>query len=272
MPFLPQSVELKLARASAQVRALDEAVTTWVDANPLVAKCELRQGRLGFRVTQQEFQQPAPLDHWGLLVGECLHNLRSALDNLAFALARLHRDPPEKPQRIAFPIYSDKAQFEKNGSNNIDQLSRAAALLIERLQPFQRDGSAALGTADRDALVLLQWLSNTDKHRVPSVVLIAPTEISHSFAAEFQSEEDAAANVPPDATFWAGPLKPGAVLIEYRTKHPLASASGKFDGKAIVALQTNLETTALVPTLQALNQYVALVCSQFSPFFALSQE
>ena len=270
MNAVAHSVELKLARALAQIRALEEAVAVWVNANPLIATCELREGRLGFRVTQQEFLQPAPLDHWGLLVGECLHNIRSALDNLAFALARLHRDPPDRPLRVAFPIYTDKAQFERNGRGNIDQLPQAAALLIERLQPFQRDGSAALGTADRDALVLLQWLSNADKHRVPSIVLIAPTEITHSFSPAFLSDEDAAANVPPDATFWGGPLKPGAVLLEYRTKYPLASASGRFDGKAIVALQTIHEPSAVVPTLQALHQYTALVSAQFSNFFAPS--
>lgn len=268
MPPFPRSVELKLARASEQVRVLDEAVTSWAVANPLVATCKLREGRLGFRVTQQEFLQPAPLENWGLLAGECIHNLRSALDNLAFALARLNRDPPERPKGIAFPIYTEKVLFEKNGRKNIDQLPQAAACLVQKLQPFQRDGSAALGTPERDALVLLQWLSNNDKHQIPSVVLIAPTEISHSFSATFQSEDDAAANVPPDTTIWAGPLRAGAVLLEYRTKHPLASAGGRFEGKAIVALQINSEPQAIVPVLQALTQYVGLVCAQFAPFFA----
>jgi len=272
MHVLPRSVELKLARASEQVSLLSTAVTAWVVANPLIATCELRDSRLGFRVTQQEFLQPAPLEHWGLQAGECVHNLRSALDNLSFALASLNRDPPERPRAIAFPIYTEKSLFEKNGRKNIDQLPQSAAELVERLQPFQRDGSPDHGTPDKDALVLLQWLSNNDKHQVPSVVLIAPTEISHSFSAVFQSEEEAAANVPPDATFWAGPLSAGAVLLEYRTKHPLASAGGKFEGKAIVALQTNSEPQAIVPALQALNQYVALVCAQFRPFFAPLQK
>ena len=272
MLAFPKSVELKLARASAQVSALNEAITSWVVANPIVATCELRESRLGFRVTQQEFLQPAPLDYWGLLAGECVHNMRSALDNLAFTLARLSRDPPEKPRGIAFPIYTEKALFEKNGRKNIDQLPQQAAQLVERLQPFQRDGSPAFGTPDKDALVLLQWLSNIDKHQVPSVVLIAPTEISHNFSAAFQSEEDAAENVPPDTTIWAGPLSAGTVLLEYRTKHPLASASGKFEGKAIVAIQTSSEPQAIVPVLQALNEYVALVCAQFCPFFAPLQK
>ena len=267
MRTFSRSTDLKLARAAAQLGALDESVTAWANANPLVARCELRESRLGFRVTQQGFQQPAPLDQWGFLVGECVHNLRSSLDNLAYGLARLQRDPPEKPGRVAFPIYTERVPFEKTGKANVNQLPAAAAELIERLQPFQRDGSAALGTPDRDALVLLQWLSNTDKHRVPSVVLIAPTEISHAFSAAFFSDADAAANVPPDTVVWVGPLQPGAVLLEYRTKHPIASAAGKYEGKAIVALQTDREALALIPTLRALSHYTALVAAQFGSFF-----
>lgn len=267
MSDLTQSVELKLARAGLQLQSLSGSIAAWATSNPMAADTELREGRLGFRLVQREFLEPAPLDEWGLSLGECVHNLRSALDNLAFALARLRRDPPDKPQRIAFPIFQDRAQFEKVGRGNIDQLPDQAVSLIERLQPFQRDGSAAFGTPERDALVLLQWLSNADKHRVPSVVLIAPTTMTHNVSAAFYSDEDATANVPPDVTFWAGPLKAGAVLVEWRTNRPIASVSGSFEGIAIVAIQTPHELAAVVPTLQALHQYTRLVASQFSGFF-----
>jgi hypothetical protein len=267
MSDLVRSVELKLNRAADLLQVLSRSVSKWVAGNPITAECKLRDGRLGFRLIQKEFATPAPLDEWGLLFGESVHNLRSALDNLSFALARLRRDPPERPNRISFPIYQDKLQFEKTGRNNIDQLPDAAADLIERLQPFQRDGSPALGTPDRDALVLLQAFSNADKHRVPSVVLIAPTNIAHSVSAVFHSNEEAAENVPPDTTVWAGPLQPGAVLLEWRTNKPIASVSGGFEGQAIVAIQQVPEPLAITPTLQALHQYTALVASQFSQFF-----
>ncbi len=259
-------VELKLNRAGAQIQSLALSISAWVANNPITADCKLRDGRLGFQLIQKDFVAPAPLAEWGLLLGECVHNLRSALDNLAFALARVHRDPPEKPQRIAFPIYQEKTQFEKQGRGNIDQLPGSAAALIERLQPFQRDGSPAFGTPERDALVLLQWLSNADKHRVSSVVLIAPTSLTHKVSALFQSDEDAAANVPPDTTIWAGPLQSGAVLLEWRTNKPIASVSGGFEGNAIVAIQTMHEPAALTPTLQTLHQYTALIVSQFGHF------
>ena len=249
------------------MRSLATSVTDWVARNPITADCRLREGWLGFQLVQKDFCEPAPLDDWGLAFGECVHNLRSTLDNLAYALARLRCDPPKQPNQIAFPIFQDQAGFEKRGRRNIDQLPDEAASLIERIQPFQRDGSLPVGSPDRNALVLLQWLSNTDKHRVPSVVLIAPTNIAHEVSGVFHSDEDASVNVPPDTTVWAGPLAPGAVLLEWRANRPIASVSGRFEGKAIVAIQTLHEPAAIIPTLGALQQYTTLVVSQFHRFF-----
>lgn len=267
MSELVRSVELKLNRAGKQVQLLSDSISNWVANNPINMECKLRDGRLGFQVIQKEFAIAPPLGEWSLEFGECVHNLRSALDNLAFALARVSRDPPEKPSRVAFPIYQDRAKFEKDGRKDIDQLPKAAAELIEKLQPFQRDGSQEFGTPESDALVLLQSLSNADKHRVPSVVILAPADLSHKFTVAFYSDEDASANVPPDATVWAGPIHPGTLLIELRTSKPIESVSGAVEGHAIVAIETPSGPAAVVQTLHMLHQYTNLVASQFSRFF-----
>ncbi len=264
---LKRSVELKLSRAGQQAQALSASISSWGTQNPINADCTLLENRLGFRLILKEFQTPPPLDEWSLWLGECVHNLRSALDNLAFALARLRQDPPQRPNQIAFPIYEDRSKFQDRGCQNIDQLPRAAADLIEKLQPFQRDGSPTLGTPDRDALVLLQALNNTDKHRVPTLVLIAPSEITHEVGVTFYSDQDASVNVPPDTTVWAGPLSPGVVLLEWRTTKPIASVTGGVTAKAIVAIQRNEISLPVGTTLRALHGYTMLVVSQFNQFF-----
>src|ERR1044072_7268686 len=194
MKDFTRSVDLKLARAGMQTKALANSIADWTSKNPIGAKCELRESRLGCRLVLENFVSVPPIDDWGLLLGGCVHNFRSALDNLAFALARIRSDPPQKPPRIAFPIFERKEEFESRGRSSIDQLPDEAAALIELIQPFQRDGSSKNGSPDLDPLVHLQWLNNTDKHRIPPIVLIAPKEISHSVQVEFGSEEDAAAN------------------------------------------------------------------------------
>lgn len=263
-----RSVQLKLARAGMQANELAISMSIWASENPIGARCELRESRLGCRLILEGFMNPPMVDDWGLLLGECTHNLRSALDNLAFALARLRCDPPERPSKIAFPIFDTKREFEKRGRANVDQLPDQAITLIELIQPFQRNSSADKDSPDLDALVHLQRLNNTDKHRVPPVVLIAPTNVAHSVQVEFDSEEDAAANTPPDTTLWVGPLEPGVVLLEYKTNRPIASVKGRFDGQAVVAIQTPKGYERADTYVQGITRYTGLVVEQFRPFFA----
>lgn len=267
MQDLIRSVDLKLARADSQVGALADQISAWTSGNPINVRVELREGRLGYRLILQDFAETAPLDDWGLLIGECVHNLRSALDNLAFALARLLRDPPSRPEQIAFPIYQDRSKFEKHGRVKLDQMPPEAGSLIERLQPYQRDKVEVEGTPDTDALVRLQLLNNQDKHRIPSVVLIVPESIKHAWHVDFQSEEDARANEPPDATGWLEALYPGVVLLEYRTNRPIAKVTGNFDMRAVVSMQITDKRAPAVPTMRDLSYYTALIVAQFRGFF-----
>ncbi len=264
---LIRSVDLKLARADFQVRTLCDQISTWTSQHPVNAKCELREERLGFRLILEDFTEPPPLDEWGLLLGECVHNLRSALDNLAFALSRLQCDPPQNPKIIAFPIYKNEKKFDEGGRSRIKQMPAEAASLIEQLQPFQRERDDVEGTPDTDALIMLQELNNEDKHRVPLIIRVAPTEIHHACMIQFYNGEDLKTNIPPDATSSFDALCPGLVLLEYKTDRPIAKVSGSFYGTAIVAIQTAHGRPSADLTLRKLNYYTALIVDYFRDFF-----
>lgn len=266
-PELIRPVDVKIKRAQLQSKELILSIHNWIDANEFTARSELREGRLGYRLILNDFSVSVPVDEWGIAIGELIHNIRSALDNLAFALARLNKDPPENARSISFPIFEDKSSFEKNSLAGLSQMPTEAAGLITSLQPFQRNGSLESGTPENDPLLLIQWLSNSDKHRVPSVVLLAPADLALSGVVAFQNVEDLAANLPPDATIWAGPILPGSVLLEYRTKHPLASVSGAFDVKAVVALETNKGPMPVDEIIPKLGYYAELVIEHFRMFF-----
>lgn len=268
MRHLIQSVDLKIARASDQIAGLSNAISEWASHNPIKTKCELRENRLGFRLIIEEFDKSAPLENFGVLVGECIHNLRSSLDNLAFALARLHCDPPVKPKDISFPIFEDEADFKSSKSyKGLSQLPVNVSMLIERLQPFQRNHPDVQGQPKDDPLVLLQNINNSDKHRIPTVTLLAPKEMAFSQSVEFHSEQDAAENVPPNVTCWGRTLKPGIVLIEHKTNKPIKSVSGQSDYQAVVALQINDNLEPVDVMLRHLHWYTNLVTDQFRGFF-----
>jgi hypothetical protein len=265
---LLDSVDAKLFRADAQARSIADDVAAWVAGKPVLTNMERREDDLGIRLIVDGFKPELPAMELGLRVGECIHNLRSALDNLAYALARLRQDPPANPRRISFPIYLDQREFERSTRSTLSQLPDEAADLIIRIQPFQRGGSAGgSGEPDQDALVLLQSLNNADKHRMPSVVVIAPTQIEFKGNVTFQSEEDADKNVPPDTVVWGGDIVPGVTLLEYRTKHAIASAKVSLEFSGQVALRIGERTEPIANALSLLAYYTTLVVQQFRPFF-----
>lgn len=267
MSNLLKYVFLKQNRALVQIEQLNKLVSSWVKESSMIIDSELREERLGVRVIFKGFTKPAPLDEWGLLTGECIHNIRSSLDNLAFALARLRCDPPDNPNKISFPIYKDQAFFLKNGRRNIDQLPADAALLIEKIQPFQRYSSGQGDSPDKDPLTLLQELNNADKHQIPSIVFLATEKISFASDVKFYSEDDAKNNVPPNIIVNPEPLKVGSILYEWVTTKPIELAGGTGKVDASIALQTSRGNLELIDILKKLFQYTNLVTSEFIRFF-----
>src|SRR5438552_3478733 len=99
-----------------------------------------------------------PPSPWiGVVVGDVAHNLRSALDHLAWQLATLDGDPPE-PDKVQFPIFSEepKSFLDHPCLSGMRPEHRA---VLEDLQPYKAgDGSG------QTPLELLAWIKNTDKH------------------------------------------------------------------------------------------------------------
>ena len=103
--------------------------------------------------------RPPPQD-LSLIIGDCLYNLRAALDYLAWQLVLAHRGRPN--HRTQFPIY-DTRLTPKGRSRRIEPeggVDAPALAVLESLQPYQRGHDA-----QTHPLAVLQRLSNIDKHR-----------------------------------------------------------------------------------------------------------
>jgi hypothetical protein len=268
---LIRSVDLKLARANAQATAIAEQISGWLSRNPITVRTELREDRFGFRLIFNGFSEHPQTDNWGLDIGECVHNLRSALDNLAFALARLQQDKPAYAEVIHFPIFQDRAAFNKalnkkksRVTQSLGQMPAGAASLIERLQPFQRDKAEIPGTPDSDPLVILQWLNNEDKHRVPSVVLVVPSEMKYSCIFKFEGPGE---NKMLDTIKSFEPLQPGMVISEHQSGRQLAEAHVTAFGEALVTIQSEQKREPVDKLMCGLSDYTAQVVDQFRGFF-----
>lgn len=263
MPHL-DNVFFKLNRANDKASALSANIAAFCRDHPITLDAQLREGRLGVNLVCQMEGMIAPLKAWSLELGEIVYSLRSALDNLIYVCAQIRADPPPRPRDLQFPIVQDSGQYANAVKHIVPQLPESIADLLEKVQPYQRGKPDVEGSPEHDPLVLLNWISNHDKHRMPVPFFVPPKEIEFSQSCEFTSESDADANVPPDVVVHAGPLAHGAILLEYRTKHPVAKVSGQLNITAHVAFETPSGVREISEVVGQLTWYTRLVIDEFA--------
>jgi hypothetical protein len=185
---------LKLQRATKHLLDLHTASEEWFQEG------HHRQSWFEVDANEPEYvllkasADPIPPQPFSLLASDAIHNMRSALDSLVFALAVAKYRPNGVPDKIArdcqFPIIGDEDRNGKSGcgpqmfksqSFRIAGLHPQAQAVIEDIQPY------TLGSNFRDhQLWQLAELSNTDKHRLLHAGAAAFTRTFYP-AKEFQA-------------------------------------------------------------------------------------
>jgi hypothetical protein len=120
----------------------------------------------------------------GILVGDAVHNLRSALDHLFWQLALVHCDGEmpwdEREQtRIQFPISDTPKKLKNTGRSKY--VASEHWTIIEGHQPYSDGFDEAHAFAH--PLARLRQFSNTDKHRVITPVTVLTNR--HTDLVEF---------------------------------------------------------------------------------------
>jgi hypothetical protein len=108
-----------------------------------------------------QIREKPPL-RFGVMLGDCVHNLRSALDHLICQLTMLNGGTMDDCARTQFTIASkSEAQFEGMAKTQLAGLSPMHRAVVKSLQPYHAGDQAW-----RHPLALLAELSNADKHRL----------------------------------------------------------------------------------------------------------
>ena len=157
---------LKLLRAEEHLDAFLTQLDAVVRAQPVELGVRRDGGHFDLVVSQLPDIPPA----CGVVLGDAIHNYRSALDHLAWALvARFGAKVSATAQsRIQFPM-ANSARAYRDGL--ADRLPGVPAIphgaIIRRYQPYRRTDQAR-------AIRLLRDLSNRDKHRILIPTFVAP--------------------------------------------------------------------------------------------------
>jgi hypothetical protein len=175
----------RLAWAGLQREVFGAACRVYINSKPYEYVTEDNQDS-GERIWKLKVLRPPDID-LRLMAGDCLHNLRATLDNAAWALAKLKKDPP--PAGTAFVIAKDKDGFQGK-RRDLAGLPTAVAKKIEELQPYE----VLPEMPEFNSLWVLNRLWNDDKHRASPLVI-------------FGGSIDQA-----DAGFWGEGLPPGTIF------------------------------------------------------------
>ena len=156
------SVEAKLKRAEHHAQSLTDEIIPWLNLNNYKLRKEVNADSTRYSIVVDQIGSDPPSERWSLMVGDCLHNLRCALDHLVYAIA-VHEsgtDPPLDEKALMFVIADAPGEFAKS-SKRIQSLSVPVQAAIERVQPFNRPHATL-----PPLLSVLANLENVDKHRL----------------------------------------------------------------------------------------------------------
>jgi len=168
----PRSWELKVERAEHHLDEAEAKMAAYAARNPFRAtRVRQPRGQRHIWLYRLEMtEKPDPMIP--VIIGECLYDLRSALDHLAVAMA-----PRSRKASAAFPVeWTDPWQKDAAGNfvygeerrrsftSKIKGMPGEAVEMIRKAQPYQRKNSQL------ETLGLISRLENADKHRELIVV------------------------------------------------------------------------------------------------------
>lgn len=166
------SCRFKIQRAQEHLQSLEAEISTWLKKDPLKLVKHADESGTRHRVLVEVANAP-PLTRWSLISGDCVHNLRSALDSFIYEMAIRQKGvlSPTDERNLCFPILNTPVDFNKQ-RYKISALASAVQVEIEKLQPYN-------GSADEfPPLRFLAALNNQDKHRMLNVVAASPHSAS----------------------------------------------------------------------------------------------
>jgi hypothetical protein len=158
----------KLDRVDVQRDALYDEFSAFVNRKTrrIAHGPDLQTGDYVFWV---EVTEEVPALRWGTLIGEVVHNLRSALEQAVWHLSvvNLGRDPTDDEAKgIHFPAARSKDDFKS--LIVLRYLDPTYIKTLRRFQPYHRGHDPA-----GHPLAVLARLSNHDKHRIIQTTVTA---------------------------------------------------------------------------------------------------
>lgn len=193
----------KLDRAKEHLTVFNHESTTWL-AQENFCRLEFEDHGDERWYVLESLAVPPP--RLSAILGDCVQNLRSSLDYLAWALVLANKCAPG--DWTYFPIYRKWKAGAKFSPKCVTGMNPRAVAIIEKLQPYYGGKNP-----DTDLLWFIRELSNTDKHRELTIVLNQAVVTEFRIYAEFPD------GIKTFAPTWreSGMLRHGAKVAMFKS-------------------------------------------------------
>jgi len=146
-----ESAKLKVERADHHITQLQIGFNRFSDRNPHTLSVG-KNHETGNPTIRIRFRDPMP-ETFALIIGDAVHNLRTALDHMAWDL--VGHDGGTQNRNLKFPTGRDRRSFEAS-CEGIRTPSQDVIALLKATQAFP--------SGQGEALYILSRLDNADKH------------------------------------------------------------------------------------------------------------
>lgn len=162
MPLEPfYAIDARLARADYHLRTIKRMAREYYRSDDHLISGEYDANKFQ---TELNHSSPIPDARLQAIIGECVHDLRSSLDHLAWLMVeKVH--PGATNESTAFPISKGGPTANKKGVQPPPNIGGGASLAARRVIRDNQPYIVTPNAPDTDALWILHRLWIVDKHR-----------------------------------------------------------------------------------------------------------
>lgn len=269
---------IKIDRALELTKVLESEIKTYMDSGAARVEATWIPEHSLFELTLHIDRNPP--ERWSAIVGDIVHNLRSALDARMFQLitsrAAGRREYEQaqglklsafREQFVQFPIFPTRDQVAEIKRNSWHQglLDPALQSHLDALEPYAHldrldlEGDVKQRNIDFHPLTTIQNLSNTDKHRTIHL-LICAVDIVYAGVPEGLTLEYKGADSFP----WSD----GSVIMRAPIQGDGDPTKISFNHELAIAIERDvhpLRSTHITSTLAGLTQRIAWTINYLRP-------
>lgn len=221
----------KLEWAQRHLNAFQKAAKEWFESDRYRTR-RYYNVDTGEQITTLNGPTELPPD-WSLMIGDVIHNMRSSLDAIAYALVRASTYGPlegDIERKMQFPLFKDKGKkgdrFDVFWAKYMGGVEPQARAIIEELQPYY-----GTGPTEVHMLEALDDFSNVDKHRHLLLTVGVTSTLQTSVRALRGTRIISTKLYPISGPFVDGRVIARVMLDKESSAHPEAEVDADFDVK-----------------------------------------